>query len=235
MGGQALLQDCTSPGELAELHKLAEEQIEIAHCFDAKFSKTVFALLQKTQTAFVGMGRITKKFIDDMAMTGLNFIRDATAYEAELSSSDAVTFAEGLSNIQLQIADLIKEAAALELTYEGVQKDFTGILKRVGVEVKEYLDKQATLDCTSFMDESTSFMDESFTNLCNFSDVFNVSTFILVIMGTTITHHSLLMLLRVNVSSIPMQIYLVPLMSDATAASGQMALLHYVAQQSVAV
>ena len=130
MGGQALLQDHTSPGELVELHKLAEEQIEITCCFDAKFSKTAFfALLQKTQMAFVGTGRIAKKFVDDMAMVGLNFIRDATVYEAELSSSDAVAFAEGLSNIWLQIADLIKEAAALELTYEGVQKDFTGILK----------------------------------------------------------------------------------------------------------
>ena len=89
----------------------------------------VFALLQKTQMAFVGMGRIAKKFVDDMATAGLNFIRDATAYEAELSSSDTVVFAEGLTNIQLQIADLIKEVAALELTYGGVQKEFTSILK----------------------------------------------------------------------------------------------------------
>ena len=104
-----------------------------------------------------------------MAMAGLNFIRDATVYEAELSSSDAVTFAEGLTNIWLWIADLIKEAVALELMYEGVQKEFTGILKWVGVEVKEYLDKQSTLDCMAFM-------DESFANLCNFSDVFNISS-----------------------------------------------------------
>ena len=36
-------------------------------------------------------------------------------------------------------------------------------------------------------------------------------------------------------SFIPLQIYLTPLTFDATAASGQMALLHYVAQQSIAV
>ena len=96
------------------------------------------------------------------------------------------------------------------------------------MEVKEYLDKQATLECMTFM-------DESFANLRNFSDTFNISTFILVIVGTAITHHSLLMSLRVNVSLTPMQIYLMPLTSDATAASGQMVLLHYVAQQSVAV
>ena len=163
-----------------------------------------------------------------MATAGLNFIRDATAYEAELSSSDAVAFAEGLTNIRLWIADLIKEAVALELTYEGAQKEFTGILEWVGVEVKEYLDKQSTLDCMTFM-------GKSFANLRNFSDAFNVSTFAPVIVGMAITHHSLLMLLRVNVSSIPLQIYLTPLTSDATAASGQMALLHYVAQQSVAI
>ena len=213
MGGQALLQDHTSPSELAELCKLAEEQIEIACHFDAKFSKTAFALLQKTQTVFVGMGGITKKFVDDMAMASLNFIRDATAYEAELCSSDTVTFAEGLSNIRLQIADLIKEAAALELMYEGAQKDFAGILQRVGAEVKEYLDKQATLDCMAFM-------DESFANLRNFSDAFNVSTFIPVIMGMAITHHLLLMSLRVNISLIPMQIYLMPLTSGSIRTDG---------------
>ena len=96
------------------------------------------------------------------------------------------------------------------------------------MEVKKYLDKQATLDCTAFM-------DENFANLHNFSDTFNVSTFIPVIVGTAITHHSLLTSLRVNVSSIPMQIYLAPLMSNTTVASGQMVLLHNVAQQSIAI
>ena len=133
-----------------------------------------------------------------------------------------------LTNIRLQIADLIREAVALELTYEGAQKEFTGILKRVGVEVKDYLDKQSTADCMVFM-------DESFQSLCNFSDVFNVSPFVPVIVGTAITHHSLLMSLQVNVSHIPLQIFLSPLTFDATVASGQMVLLCYVAQQSVAV
>ena len=129
MGGQVLLKDHTSPGEAAELHKLAEDQIEITRHFDAKFSKTAFALLQKTQMVFMGMGRIAMKFVNDMAMAGLNFIRDTTAYGAELSSSDAVAFAEGLMNIWLRIADLIKEVATLELMYEGAQKEFTSILE----------------------------------------------------------------------------------------------------------
>ena len=79
------------------------------------------------------------------------------------------------------------------------------------------------------------FMDVSFENLCKFSDVFNVSPFILVVMSTAITHYSLLTLLQVNVSYIPLQIFLSPLTSNATAVSGQMALLSYIAQQSVAV
>ena len=201
MGGQALLRDCTSPGELVQLHKLANEQMDIACSFDAKFSKMVFTLLQKMQAAFVGTGGIAKKFIDDMAMAGLNFIRGATAYEAELSSSDAIVFTEGLTNIWLRIADLIKEASAFGLMYEGAQKEFTGLLEWVGTEVKEYLDKQSMADCTVFI-------DESLQSLRNFSDAFNVSSFILVIMGMTITHHLLLMSLWVNVSQIPLQIFL---------------------------
>ena len=51
-------------------------------------------------------------------------------------------------------------------------------------------------------------------------NAFNVSTFVPVIMGTAITRHSLLTLLKVNVSSIPLQIYVTPLTSDATVASG---------------
>ena len=228
MGGQSLLKNHTSPEELDQLWKLANEQLDITCHFDTKFSNTAFTLLQKTQQAFMGVGGIAKEFVYDMATAGLNFIRDATVYKMELCSSDAITFAEGLKNIQLHIADLICKVEALDVTYEGVQKDFNGILVQVGIEVKEYLDRQTTADCTVFM-------NKSFESLCGFSDVFNISPFVPVIIGMAINYHLLLMSLQVNVSHIQMEIYLSPLTSDATAASGQMTLLHHVAQQSVAV
>ena len=81
------------------------------------------------QEAFVGTGGIAKKLIDDMATAGLNFIWDASAYEAELSASDSVAFKARLANIREQIAELIREASDLELTYEGAQKQFAGILE----------------------------------------------------------------------------------------------------------
>ena len=158
-----------------------------------------------------------------MATIALNFNQDTTAYEV-----DGMAFAAGLARIWGQIADLIKEASALELTYEGAQKKFASILKWVKKEVKEYLDTQSTADCTTFM-------DESFDSLRKFSDTFNVSPFVLVVVGMVITHHSLLTSLWVNVSHFPLKIFLSLLMSDATAASGQMALLSYVARQSITV
>ena len=93
----------------------------------------------------------------------LELHRDATAYESELSASDGVAFAAGLACIWGCIADLIKEASALKLTYEGAQKKFAGILKWVEKEVKEYLDTQSMADCMTFM-------DESFDSLCKISD-----------------------------------------------------------------
>ena len=94
--------------------------------------------------------------------------------------------------------------------------------------MKEYLDTQSMVDCTTFM-------DESFDSLHKFSDAFNVSPFIPVVVGTAITHHSLLTSLQVNVLHFPLKIFLSPLTSDATVALGQMALLSYVARQSVAI
>ena len=88
--------------------------------------------------------------------------------------------------------------------------------------MKEYLDTQSMADCTTFM-------DESFDSLCKFSDAFNVSPFILVVVGVAITHHSLLTSLQVNVSHFPLKIFLSPLTSDTTVVLGQMALLSYVA------
>ena len=163
-----------------------------------------------------------------MATVALNFIWDATTYEAELSALDGMVFMAGLACIWEQIADLIKEASALELTYEGAQKKFADILEQVGQEVKEYPDTQSVADCMTFM-------DESFDSLHKFSDAFNVSPFIPVIVGMAITHHSLLTSLQVNVSHFPLKIFLLPLMSDATAVSGQMALLRYMARQSITV
>ena len=95
MGGQALLWDYTTVAELKQLRELANEQVKITHHFDTKFSDTAFTLLQKMQEAFIGTGGIAQKFIDDTATAGLNFIRDATAYEAELSALDGMAFAPG--------------------------------------------------------------------------------------------------------------------------------------------
>ena len=228
MGGQALLQDYTTAAELKQLHELANEQVKIACCFNAKFSDVAFTLLQKIHEAFIGTSGIAQKFVDDMATVALNFIRDTTAYKAELLALDGMAFVAGLACIWEWIADLIKEASALELTYEGVQKKFASILEQVGKEVKEYLDTQSMVDCMTFM-------DESFDSLHKFSDAFNVSPFIPVVVGTVITHHSLLTSLWVNVSHFPLKIFLSPLMSDATAVSGQMALLSYVARQSITI
>ena len=69
------------------------------------------------------------------------------------------------------------------------------------------------------------YMDESF----------NISYFVPVVVGTAITHHSLLTSLWVNVSHIPLKILLLPLTSNTMVALGQMALLRYVAQQGITV
>ena len=184
--------------ELKQLCELANKQVSIIRRFNTNFSNTAFALLQKIHKAFIGTSGITRKFVADMATIALNFIQDATTYESELSAWDGMALVAGLACIWGQIADLIKEASALKLTYDGAQKKFVNILKRVEKEVKEYLDIQSTADCMTFM-------DESFDSLHKFSDAFNVSPFIPVVVGMVITHHSLLTSLRVNVSQFPFE------------------------------
>ena len=78
-------------------------------------------------------------------------------------------------------------------------------------------------------------MDESFDSLRQYLNLFNTSPFVPVVVGMVVTHHALLTSLQVNVSHFPLKIFLLPLESDATMASGQMALLQYVTQQSVAI
>ena len=99
MGGQALLWGFTTPQELESLRALANEQVAIAHHFDTKFSNMAFTLLKKVHEAFITTGGIAQKFVDDMATASLNFIRDATVYEEELSSSDSIVFVAGLTGI----------------------------------------------------------------------------------------------------------------------------------------
>ena len=157
-------------------------------------------------------GGNSQKFVDDMATAGLNFIRDATKYEEELSSSDSVVFVASLTRIQNRIAELIREASELEVVYEKSQKKFTGVMKQVEEEVGKYLETQSMAD-------STIFMDESFDSL-RYSNSFNISPFISVVVGTAVTHHALLTSLQVNVSHFPFKIFLSPLESDATGADG---------------
>ena len=152
MGGQALLQDFTTPQELESLRALANEQVAIVHHFDTKFLNTAFTLLKKVHEVFITTGGIAQKFVDDMATAGLNFIRDTTVYEEELSSSDSIVFAASLTRIRNQIAELIREASELEVVYEESQKKFTGVLKQVEEEVRKYLETQTTPDSTVFMD-----------------------------------------------------------------------------------
>ena len=56
MGGQALLQDYTTAAELKQLCELANKQVKIARCFNAKFSDMAFTLLQKIHKVFIGTG-----------------------------------------------------------------------------------------------------------------------------------------------------------------------------------
>ena len=198
------------------------------HHFNTKFSNTAFTLLKKVHEAFILTSGIMQKFVDDMATASLNFIHDATAYEEELSSSDGVVFAAGLARIRNRITELIRKASELEVVYEESQKKFTGVLKQVEEEIGKYLKTQSTADYTVFM-------DESFNNLRQYSNSFNISPFIPVVVGMAVTHHALLTSLRVNMSHFPLKIFLSPLESDTTAASGQMALLQYMTQQSIAV
>ena len=114
------------------------------------------------------------------------------------------------------------------MVYKEPQKKFPRVLKQVEEEVGKYLETQSTVD-------STVFMDESFDNLWWYSNSFNISPFVPVVVGMVVMHHALLTSLRVNVSHFPLKIFLSPLESDATAASGQMALLQYVTQQSITI
>ena len=173
-------------------------------------------------------GGIAQKFVDDMATASLNFICNATTYEEELSLSDGVVFAAGLTRIQNWIAELIREASELEMVYEESQKKFARVLKQVEEEVGKYLKTQSAAD-------STIFMGESFDNLWWYSSSFDISPFVPVVVGTVVTHHALLTSLRVSMSHFPLKIFLSPHESDATTASGQMALLQYVTQQSIAI
>ena len=156
-------------------------------------------------------GRIVLKFVNNMATASLNFIRGATAYEEELSSSDGTVFAAGLTRIWNRIAKLIREASELEMVYEESQKKFAGVLKQIEEEVRKYLETQSAVD-------STVFMDESFDNLQWYSSLFDILPFVPVVVGAAVTHHALLTSLRVNMSHFPLKIFLLPLESDATAA-----------------
>ena len=137
-------------------------------------------------------------------------------------------FVAGLTRIRNWIAELIREASELEVVYEESQKKFTGVLKQVEEEVGKYLETQSMVD-------STVFMDESFDNLQQYSNSFNISPFVPVVVGMAVTHHALLTSLRVNMSHFPLKIFLSLLESDNTVASGQMALLQYMTQQSIAI
>ena len=198
------------------------------HHFDTKFSNTAFTLLKKVPEAFITTSGITQKFVDDMATASLNFIRDATAYEEELSSSDSVVSAASLTRIRNRIAKLIREVLELEVVYEESQKKFTGVMKQVEEEVGKYLETQSMAD-------STVFMDKSFDSLRRYSNSFNISPFIPVVVDMEVMHHALLTSLRVNMFHFPLKIFLSPLESDTTVVSGQMALLQYMTQQSIAV
>ena len=171
---------------------------------------------------------IAQKFVDDMATAGLNFICDATVYEEELSSSDGIVFVADLTRIQNRITELIREASELEVVYEESQKKFTRVFKQVEEEVGKYLETQSTVD-------STIFMDERFDDLRWYSNLFNISPFIPVVVGMVVTYHALLTSLQVNVSHFPLKIFLSPLESDTTVVSGQMALLQYMTQKSIAI
>ena len=85
----------------------------------------------------------------------------------------------------------------LEVVYKESQKKFAGVLKQVEEEVRKYLETQSMAD-------STIFMDESFDNLQQYSNSFNISPFIPVVVGTVVTHHALLTCVSLSLEDIPL-------------------------------
>ena len=199
-----------SGATMDHLRCLGDDTIELSRQLNRKMELAALALFDKVKAGFSGTGGVAQQFVGDMSKLATDFLMDTRVYETRLDSADTEAFHSTVLGLQEKVDALLGQAATLEDAYKHSKVSFDNILVTIGQEIHNFANQVSRHLCNKYKHCSfdriaqdhvymdiTPFMSNVIQNVCTFD--------------TLLTSHQL------GWSVVPLQIMMVPILTDATA------------------
>ena len=145
-----------SGATMDHLRHLGDDIIELSRQLNCKMELAVLALFNKVKAGSSGTGSVAQQFVGDMSKLATDFFMDARVYEAQLDSADTEAFHSAVLGLQEKVHLLLRQAAALEETYEHSKASFDNILATMHQEIHDFAHQVSRHSVTNTnMDHST--------------------------------------------------------------------------------
>ena len=186
------------------------------------------ALFDKVKAGFSSTGGVAQQFVGDMSKLATNFFMDARVYKAQLDSADTEAFHTAVLGLQEKVDSLLRQAATLEEAYKHSKTLFDDILATLCQEIHDFANQASCHLCNEY--KCCSFdriaQDHPFLDVTPFMSnvIQNVCTF-----DTLLTSHQL------GWSTVPLQILMALILTEAAATPCHLEFVQYLTDQSLHV
>ena len=205
------------------LRCLGDDVIELSRQLNHKMELATLALFDKVKAGFSGTGGVAQQFVGDMSKLATDFFMDARVYEAQLDSADTEVFHAAVLGLQEKVDSLLRQAATLEVAYKHSKMSFDDILATLHQEIHDFANEVSHHLCNKYKCRSfdriaqdhpfmdvTPFMSNVIQNMCTFD--------------TLLTSHQL------GWSMVPLQILMVPILTEAAAMPCHLEFVQYLTE-----
>ena len=217
-----------SSATMDRLRHLGDNIIELSRQLNRKMELATLALFDKVKAGFSSTGGVARQFVGDMSKLATDFFMDARVYEAQLDSADSEAFHSAVLGLQEKVDSLLRQAATLEEAYKHSKTLFDDILATLHQEIHDFANQASCHLCNEYKRHSfnrivqdhpfmdvTPFMSNVIQNMCTFD--------------TLLTSHQL------GWSTVPLQILMAPILTEAAATLCHLEFVQYLTEQSLHV
>ena len=210
------------------LRHLGDDIIELSRQLNHKMELATLALFDKVKAGFSGTGGVARQFVGDMSKLATNFFMDARVYEAQLDSANSEAFHSAVLGLQEKVDALLRQAAALEETYKHSKVLFDNILATMRQEIHNFANQASHCLCNEYK-------RHSFDRIAQDHPHMDVMPFVSNVIQNVCTFDTLLTSHQLGWSVVPLQILMVPILTEAAAMPCHLEFVQYLTDWSLHV
>ena len=207
------------------LRYLGDDIIELSRQLNHKMELAALALFDKVKAGFSGTGGVAQQFVGNMSKLAMDFFMDARVYEAQLDSTDTEAFDSAVLGLQERVDALLRQAAALEDAYQHSKMSFDNIMVTMHQEIHDFVNQASYCLCNKYK-------HRSFDRIAQDHTYIDIMPFVSNVIQNMCTFDALLTSHQLGWSVVPLQIMMVPILTEAAATLYHLEFVQYLTEQS---